>query len=563
MRSDGGDAVSAEAQLASLQRLLGLAMLMTGSGEERRILDLVASAVPSFGRCRLDGAYLGDAGWELTAGALGQPDVRRDVEAQFGLLNDAGGALALPDEAWAWAYPMHSLDGNFGFFVVGAERVPAAVDRSMLQVLAQQSGIALANARLHARERASAVELLAANAALADTVAALERSQAVHERLNRVAVAGEGEDGIARAVHELTGHPVAIEDRHGNLRAWAGPDRPDPYPKAPADQHERTLARSLGAGGAVRDGARLVVTVHTSRDILGLLSLADPRAEAGEQEHVALEYGATVLAVELAHLQLLAETEIRLGRDLVEELLTGTDDQTALTRAQALGYDLARPHRVVAVEPRGDVGGDAFFHAVRRAARDLAVGSLLVSRRGVVVVVADPDSPWDAFRQLVADESGSRCRVGVGGICGRPIEFPRSYDEALLALRMQDVSTGGDAATAFDDLGIYQILAEVADGRGVQAYVRHWLGPLLDYDTENRSDLVMTLFRYVESGGRYDAAARALAVHRSTLKYRLRRIREISGHDLGDPDSRFNLQLATRAWQTQNALRRHPDQASG
>jgi len=51
-------------------------------------------------------------------------------------------------------------------------------------------------------------------------------------------------------------------------------------------------------------------------------------------------------------------------------------------------------------------------------------------------------------------------------------------------------------------------------------------------------------------------AARCFSVYRSTLKYRLRRIREVSGHDLGTPDTQFNLQLATRAWRTVQALRR-------
>jgi len=47
----------------------------------------------------------------------------------------------------------------------------------------------------------------------------------------------------------------------------------------------------------------------------------------------------------------------------------------------------------------------------------------------------------------------------------------------------------------------------------------------------------------------YASAARALHIHRSTLRYRLRRIRELSGHDLGAVDSRLNLHVATRAWQ--------------
>ena len=45
-----------------------------------------------------------------------------------------------------------------------------------------------------------------------------------------------------------------------------------------------------------------------------------------------------------------------------------------------------------------------------------------------------------------------------------------------------------------------------------------------------------------------------LNIHRNTLRYRLKRIAEISGHDLGEPDVQFNLQLATRAWRTLAAI---------
>jgi DNA-binding PucR family transcriptional regulator len=45
-------------------------------------------------------------------------------------------------------------------------------------------------------------------------------------------------------------------------------------------------------------------------------------------------------------------------------------------------------------------------------------------------------------------------------------------------------------------------------------------------------------------------------VHRNTLKYRLQRIRDIAGCDLSDPPTRFNLQLATRAWQVLKGLGR-------
>lgn len=57
-----------------------------------------------------------------------------------------------------------------------------------------------------------------------------------------------------------------------------------------------------------------------------------------------------------------------------------------------------------------------------------------------------------------------------------------------------------------------------------------------------------TLTRYFDWGGNYDDAAVALTVHRSTLRYRLQRIREISDRDLADVDTRLNLQVATRVW---------------
>jgi DNA-binding PucR family transcriptional regulator len=82
-----------------------------------------------------------------------------------------------------------------------------------------------------------------------------------------------------------------------------------------------------------------------------------------------------------------------------------------------------------------------------------------------------------------------------------------------------------------------------------------WLAALLNYDTDKKADLVSTLCVYLECGGNYNQTSNALSVHRSTLKYRLQRIREISGHDLSNPDTAFNLQLACRAWQTLTALR--------
>ena len=535
--------------LSSLRALQVLSMVMTDSGGEDEILDLAISAVPSLSRCRAEAVWL-DGAWRPVDCLRGRLGARAGLEPQIAELGPAGGALDSPGVGWAWAFALSSRGGASGYLVVGSPQPPPDHERSLVQALAQQTGVALANARLLARERATASELRT-------TLEALRRSMDIHDRLTRTATAGEGVEGIARAVHQLTGHPVAIEDRVGTLQAWAGPGRPDTYPRDTPARRERAVRRALAAGRPVRERDRLLALALARDDIFGVIALIDPDGSAGEAEQVALEHGATVLAMELARLRSLAETELRLGRDLLDELLAGQPTQHALKRARALGHNLDQPHRIVVVEGRSRTRDEEyFFHAVRRCARDLGIGSLLGVRAGAVVILADAAGDWERLRAAVLSDVGSgSCGVGVGGCYDSVGDLPRSYREAQMALKTQRAAGMGDQTTVFEDLGVYRILSGVEDPGAVERYVRDWLGPLMDYDARKDSELVATLSGYLECGGSYQGAAQALSVHRSTLRYRLERIREVSGHDLGDPDTRFNLQLATRAWVTLQAMR--------
>jgi hypothetical protein len=543
-------------QLTSLLSLLVLSMRMTESRAERQILELATTSVPSLVECRLHGAFLETTGWLLTSGPLDEAEMRADVEAQFAVLSDAGGAVSIPADGWSWAFPLRSLAGHLGHLVVGADSEPSSLDQFLLRVLAQQVGIALANARLHARELAASTELRAANARLAESVEAIRRRAEIHERLTRAAMTGTGLAGIAEAIHELTGHAIVVEDRAGNVIARAGPEGAEAHARQPRAARERLIQRVLEAGGPYREFGRVVVIASPSDGVAGVMSLIDPDGTAGESEIVALEHGATVAAMELARLRSLGETQLRLGRDLLEDLIAGTDPDIAVERARAIGCDLLQPRRVAVIEGIGSgADEDRLAGAVRRALRDYVAGWLLTTRGGAVVVLADGEADWEAFRSTVVRGLGNDCRIGVGGSMASPADVPRSYREARLSLKMTGAVAGPGGVTVFDDLGVYRLLAEVEETATVERFVRTWLGPLLDYDAKKPAELVLTLTRFLELGQAYDATSDALAIHRSTLKYRLQRIHEISGRDLSDPDTRFNFQLATRAWQTLLALR--------
>jgi sugar diacid utilization regulator len=350
--------------------------------------------------------------------------------------------------------------------------------------------------------------------------------------------------------------PVAIEDRYGNLTAWAGPGQPDPYPKESFAQREHLLRRLMRAASPTRDGERLILLASPRTDVMGVLALIDPGRRADHADLVALEHGATVLAMELARLRGIADAELRLRRDLVHDLLAGTDDESALTRAEALEYDLRRPHRVVIVEGKGRARAhDALLSAVRRAMRQARQDGLFENWSGNVAVVTAGQTDWEQLRRAIMSDLGSQVCVGVGGSAARPSELTRSLREAGLALRLQKTLLPGDSACEYPKLGIFRMLAAIPDLTDVDSFVRDWLGSLLDYDARRKAELVHTLTQYLEHGGNYDATAAQLSVHKSTLKYRLQRIRELTGLELNDPDVHFNLQLATRAWGTLQALR--------
>src|SRR5262249_43441497 len=228
-------------RLGEFRALLVISLLMTESVDEDQILELAASSAPGLGRWRIVGYGFPDGRWRPGSSSAPPGGLLRQLTA----LGSGSGPVDLPGQAWACAYPLRSISGLLGHLVASADQEPSTEARFVIQVLAQQTGVAGSNARLHARERATAARPAGPHHALAETVASLRRSMDIHERLTRVAVSGEGQSGIAKALHELTGMPVVIEDRYGNLCAWAGPGRPDPYPHESFAKREQLLRRLM------------------------------------------------------------------------------------------------------------------------------------------------------------------------------------------------------------------------------------------------------------------------------------------------------------------------------
>ncbi|MEW5808746.1 MAG: helix-turn-helix domain-containing protein [Actinomycetota bacterium] len=273
----------------------------------------------------------------------------------------------------------------------------------------------------------------------------------------------------------------------------------------------------------------------------------------------ALHFACTLLGYELSHQRSLVELEESVRRELFEDLLAGTNDDGAMARAEALGHDLRRPQYVIVAH--SSAGPDSLAAAAARAAAVLRLPSIR-GRRGqlIVLLAASRPDPRALHRTLSEFLSPATCAIGIGSRCDAPSDIPQSFTEAQRALNVRLHSAAPSGASAFEELGFYRLI-DAAHTRGaVEDFVREWLGTLLDYDSAKKSELVFTLSKHLESGGNYDESAKALHIHRSTLRYRLARISELTGYDLRNVDIRFNLHAATRAWRFLHVEpARHPE----
>ena len=534
--------------------LLALSHTLFTCAEPREIVQLAMRHVSALG------PYHAEAGYLVTADVFSRVS-RHDGEAPTALdaqMTDVGkaeGPLSLPGQSWSWAFGLRGAGGLLGAIVVSSHSEPDEQGHFLLSTLMGFTSAAMSLAASRSDLRGNAVELSRLcgerDTALRklDTLRSrLHRQNTVHEALARATARGGGEDAITQALYELTGLSALVEDRFGNLRSWAGPGRPAPYPVRSSTGQEEMLRQIMREAGPVRVKDRLIALVRPGGELLGVLALEDPGATADEHTMFALEHAQQSLAHELAHLRELAEVELRLRRQLIDDLLEGTDETSAYARAEAVGDDLRRTHYVVVVHWRGNAADDSFTRAVEQATAT-TVARPLITRRGGRVVMLTQARPDGALHAALVDELGTpNAAIGVSTRCDSPDGIPRCYQEALRALEVRQNSRQRSGTTFFDDLGLYRILGPGNDLRELEGFVREWLGQLIDYDAEHDTELVETLSRYFDCGGNYDDAAAALTVHRSTLRYRLQRIREISARDLADADTRLNLQVATRVW---------------
>ena len=269
-------------------------------------------------------------------------------------------------------------------------------------------------------------------------------------------------------------------------------------------------------------------------------------------DHDSAGHAATACALHLARERAVVDARARVHADFVWQLLEGlVDEAVAVVRARQLGCVLPPRLRVavVTLEPdRDDQRLDALATTAERTAAAAGV-NVLAGRRGSTLALVLGVEDTTATRSVVGQVLHALRGAPVGRRRGRSACVDWSADlrdahrQARQAIEAAAFAPEGPAVL-FDELGLLRFLLAPSDRTDQLRFARAVLGPVIDYDRDHQTQLVATLGAWLDDGGSLTRTAAGLYVHPKTVRYRLRRVEELTDRDLSAQRDRFDAQLA-------------------
>ena len=394
----------------------------------------------------------------------------------------------------------------------------------------------------------------AANRLVNDQYDVLSRGIAVNERLERLVLGGGGLEEIAREIASAVGGSSLVLDSRGELLAHGGRKlaaevieavgnevrsrgaAAAPFVPGGGDLRERTLAHPVSPRGG--DAEAWLVAVRRS-------------GELGDFERLCVQQAAIVVALELMRERVARDTERRLSGEVLAAALSGrlaaADVRDRLSpfgigeEAAMLVFDGPDPERAQAL----------LEQHFRAAGVPAVVATQKVGRRELVCAVvdahdSDPVQVAGAARAALAEAQGP-----TRAAASRPAPadaLRHSFHEARCALEATRFANGAAPDVASHrDLGAFTLLLSVQDTEALRLYCESVLGPIENSDERYAGELLRSLEAYIDRNGHWERAASDCYCHRHTLRYRIKRIEELTGRDLGRAEDRVELWLALRA----------------
>ena len=407
--------------------------------------------------------------------------------------------------------------------------------------------------------------------------ALLQRSIAAQERLQRIVLSERGLDAIVGALATLVGGTALVFDGRGERQAGRtfrreldddvvtalGAELRDRARRGEAksfvpghpDLAARGLALPVAAGDAPDRGGVPAAWLVAVKDSDGL----------AEIDRLILHQAVTVVALELLRRRVADSTERRLAGDVLSAVVSGElAGQELGRRLEPFGLGTRVSALVLTPGERGGPGPTEA--ALADALRAEAVGGVVAATDRFVCALLPgfPDDELFELAERVVARTGGALGARPAAGAGRAVPVGRAreaYHEARCALEARELGAPENGAArngngngrpqtatvaTYRDLGSFQLLLSLQDSDALRLFCESLLGPIEHGEGHYGGELMRSLEAFIECNGQWEAAARRLYCHRHTLRYRIRKVEELTGRDLGSARDRIEFWLALR-----------------
>jgi hypothetical protein len=386
---------------------------------------------------------------------------------------------------------------------------------------------------------------------------------------------------LANAVAAMVGGPVTIEDPQSRVLAYSSLDEPIDEPRRQTILGRRIpetwMKRLHEAGvfkkiwttdevvrfeGFAEEGLhpRLVTAVRAGGEILGSIWVQEGPKPFPKAAENALREAARIASLHLIRHHTGRDIERRMRGDALRSILEGRGPANLL--ASRLSLDVEGPYTVMAFELDSEDEADLALYS-ERLTHLIALYSEAFHRRPAAVAVGRAvyaliPSPETVKRERIvslAQEAVTRAestlkvrvRAGIGSRVEHLRRVPQSRSEADQALRVLVEGRASGKVGDIDRLRPATILLELRDLASERPHLKLGkLQVLALHDKDHGTDYLRTLKAYLDFFGDIPSASSEIGVHPNTFRYRIRRLTELSGLALDDPDERLVTEFQLR-----------------
>lgn len=427
---------------------------------------------------------------------------------------------------------------------------------ALLASLGDLAALALENARLYQEAVNSAAASVNDRALAERHLQELERVHGVHRGLTEVLLADEGIAGVARSLALALQANIVISDWRHVVLAHDGSI-------AEVIDERGNLSQRFLNNREIREALRVCTTDYSTvvakerwsvapivarQEVMGFI-WASMRLGAPMDVSVfktCLEQAARVVALELLREQAEEETERRLRKDFMYDLLSDRPaSQIVLrNRARQLGYQSDRPHRPVlfGISDTGE-HREPFVERARELISEAnSAGFVAIYGTHVMLFLAEAnrDDLIDRVEQAL-DTLSSHGISATATICRLSKGLADDRATLMAAMRLQEL-LGGRRLIWLEGLEVLSMLFDSAQPGRLREFTQLALAGIA-----GQPALVQTLDAYYRAGGNRALAARKLNVHINTVRQRLQRIEELIGGSVDAPERAVPMRLALLA----------------